>query len=805
MTRVDLHLHSRASTETGNWFLRRAALPESTTDPAAAYAAAKRRGMDFVTITDHNTLRGVLEIAHHGDVFMGVEVTTAFPEDRTPLHVLVWGLDEADWGEIDRVRGNVYDLVELLDSLDLVHALAHPLQRLGDTLTADHVERCLLLFPIWEGRNGARTQAGNDIATRIAASVSREYLAKLSDKHGIAPRGDGPPSLTGGSDDHGLLDVAATWTETPDAATAADLLTHIRAGRTTPAGAHGSTDSLAHAMTSLGVAAYARRGAQAVPDAVRGLVGDLFTTPLPPLGGAARDGGDLGREILCRLAADAGVAKAFRAAALMPEGAQRSHARLRLALGWAHAQLAGIALRGGAGPVSGPLAGRLDRLAAACGLAAPYLLAAGYHASERRFAQRIEAQFFGDPPRDWSATRVAMLTDTYGEVNGVAGTLRRLVAHTREAGDDAITVVTAGEPCDEPGFVSLPPLARLPVPAYADPGWTLGIPPIIDLLRLVESRRVEVIHAATPGPMGLAGLLVARVLGLPFVATYHTELARYAMDLTGDRIAAEITRAAVGWFYSQAQRVFVPSRAAAAGLADQGIPRERLSLLTRGADTLLFSPERRSRSTRRRLAGDDATILLYVGRISREKGLGLLADAFRALSATRPDLALVVVGDGPGREELADALLGTRHHFTGVLHGEDLAAAYASADVFCLPSSTETFGQVLVEAAASGLPSVVVGDGAASEIVRDGETGLVARGGTVDDLAVPLARLVDDPDLRASLGSAARRVIRGWPTWSEVFAGLRAGYADLRDPCGPRAMPMPPARDRVGAVLRQTA
>jgi glycosyltransferase involved in cell wall biosynthesis/predicted metal-dependent phosphoesterase TrpH len=805
MTRVDLHLHSRASTDTGSWFLRQAALPESYTSPTAAYAAAKRRGMDFVTISDHNTLDGVLEIAHHRDVFMSVEVTTLFPEDRTPLHVLVWGLDEAQWAEIDRVRANVYDLVTLLDAQGLVHALAHPLQRLGDLLTADHVERCLLLFPIWEGRNGARTRAGNEIGVRIAASASREYLAKLSEKHGIAARADGPPSLTAGSDDHGLLDVAATWTETPAASTVAELLDHIRAGRTTPKGAHGSTDSLAHAMVSLGLKGYAQGGAPGIPEAIRGLVGDLFAHSLPPQQDSSAEAGELGREMMSRLRGDRRVAKAFRRAGRMPEGAERAHARLRLAIGWAHAQLAGMAIRDGANPFGGPLAGRLDRLAAAAGLAAPYLLAAGYHASERRFAHQIGAQFFGETPPDWSPARVALLTDTYREVNGAAGTLRRLVEHCRETGDGRLTVVTAGEPCDEPELVSLPPLARIPVPAYADPGWKLGIPPIIDLLQLIESRNIEVVHAATPGPMGLAGLLIARILGLPFVASYHTELARYAMDLTGDRLAAEITRSAVTWFYSQAERVYVPSRTSAAGLIEQGISASRLHLMTRGADTVLFSPERRARSMRRRLAGDDATILIYVGRISREKGLGLLADAFRKLAATRPDLALVIVGDGPGRAELQDALLGTRHHFAGVLRGTELATAYASADVFCLPSSTETFGQVLIEAAASGLPSVVVGNGAAAEVVRDGETGLVARGATADDLAASLARVVDDAGMRATLGTAARRAIRGWPTWTEVFAGLRASYSDLRDPSGVRTMPMPPSYGSDGVRAWQLA
>jgi predicted metal-dependent phosphoesterase TrpH len=166
--RIDLHLHSRASTDTGSWFLTQAVMPESFTEPEAAYATAKRRGMDLVTLTDHNTIAGALEIAHHFDVLIGVEATAEFPEDRVPVHVLVWGLDEARWADVDRLRGNLYELVDYAAGAGLPHALAHPLHRVGGELTADHLERCLLLFRLWEGRNGARPREGNEVAARIA-------------------------------------------------------------------------------------------------------------------------------------------------------------------------------------------------------------------------------------------------------------------------------------------------------------------------------------------------------------------------------------------------------------------------------------------------------------------------------------------------------------------------------------------------------------------------------------------------------------------------------------------------------------
>jgi glycosyltransferase involved in cell wall biosynthesis len=335
-------------------------------------------------------------------------------------------------------------------------------------------------------------------------------------------------------------------------------------------------------------------------------------------------------------------------------------------------------------------------------------------------------------------------------------------------------------------------VADVEVPAYGDAAWRLGMPSLPALLALVEERDVEVIHAATPGPMGLAGLVVARLLGRRFVATHHTELARYAVELTGDRLAAELTARAVRWFYAQADRVYVPTRAAGQGLLAEGVDPERIFIFGRGVDGDLFRPERRSRLARRRMGGREATIVLYVGRLSPEKGLPLLVDAFRRASRTRPGLTLALVGEGPARPELERALAGTSHRFLGPLRDEALAAVYASADLFCLASATETFGQVVQEAAASGLPAIVVDRGAAQESVEDGVTGLVARAGDPESLAGCLGRLADDPALRAALGGAARRAALARSGWDEVFDGLLAGYAELRglragDPLAQRA------------------
>lgn len=338
--RVDLHLHSRASTDTGSWFVSRASMPESHTEPADAYATAKRRGMDIVTLTDHNTISGAMEIAHHPDVLVGVEVTTRFPDDGVPLHVLVWGVDDARWSDMDRLRANVYELLGYVESADLPCALAHPLHRVGGDLTADHLEKCLLLFRLWEGLNGARPRFGNEVAGRIAASAHRDLMVRLAEKHGLPPRSDGPPALTGGSDDHGSFDIACAWTEMPSAATPQVVLDHLRAGRVRPGGGHGSAESLAHSVGALATSAMLERGVISMPDSMRGILGDVLQRSMPGAAQAA-SGGETGvaGQVMAGVRRDRRLVRRYRRLSRSPEGQARSHARLRLATGWIHGEM----------------------------------------------------------------------------------------------------------------------------------------------------------------------------------------------------------------------------------------------------------------------------------------------------------------------------------------------------------------------------------------------------------------------------------------------------------------------------------
>ena len=731
MTRCDLHVHSICSTDSGNYALRRARLGESYTQPERIYRVCKARGMTHVTISDHNTVEGALKIAHEPDAFLSVEVTTRFPEDDVPLHVLVWNLAEEDHRDLQPYRPSVYELVAFLRERRLAHALAHPLYRMGAPITVGHVERMMLLFGVWEGRNGARSRESNELACRLAAAVKPEFLSALADRHGIEPAHAGRIALTGGSDDHGALDIATTWTEAPGA-TVGEFFAAVARGVGSVNGAHGSTAKLAHAVAALFANAYRVSGAE-LPDTIGAQVEELFDTD-------AEDADERHHEI-----------------------ADQS-ARFVRVLG-VRARAGGMSL------AELPGAGRrLGALAFAAGLQLPYLATARHHAESRAGLADIEHAFFGRRSRMPLTPRALLFTDTFVEVNGVAGTMRRLAAAAAEGVYPGLVVVAAHQDC-APGTIALPPDWSLPLPSYE--AIDLKFPLPTDVLACIEEQRPDVIHVATPGPVGFCGLAVARLLGLPVVGSYHTELGPYALHLTRDLLVAEATEVYVDWFYSRCATVLAPTYGVCDVLASRGLP--DVGVWGRGVDTDLFSPERRDEELRANMLGRGGDLaILYVGRLSHEKRIGVLLDAFARVSRVRPEARLVIVGDGPARREFErTSPAGTV--FRGEARGEELAAYYASGDIFCFPSTTDTFGQVLLEAGASGLPVVAAAAGGAQELVQHGRTGLLVQPDEPGLLAAALLELAEGPARRRAFGTAGLAAARA-RTWEAAIAELVGTY-----------------------------
>jgi glycosyltransferase involved in cell wall biosynthesis len=326
------------------------------------------------------------------------------------------------------------------------------------------------------------------------------------------------------------------------------------------------------------------------------------------------------------------------------------------------------------------------------------------------------------------------------------------------------------------------PIGSYEISVY--PEQKLFCPPVLEILDYCYNEAFTHIHSATPGPLGLAALAVARILKLPIVGTYHTALPQYAHYLTEDASITELIWKYVLWYYDQMDLVYVPSKSTAVELEEKGISAQKIRVFPRGVDTAQFHPAKRNGVLDDRCSkGSDVLRLLYVGRISKEKNLEILVNVFRSLSQSSDKVALVVVGDGPYREEMQHELRSAPTVFTGYLEGEALASIYASCDLFLFPSTTDTFGNVVLEAQASGLPVIVTDCGGPCENIAPGQSGLVVVGNDEKSFLEGVQSLLSDPRRLREMSKAARDYAET-RTFDRAFMQTWELYAEAQDSSG---------------------
>jgi glycosyltransferase involved in cell wall biosynthesis/predicted metal-dependent phosphoesterase TrpH len=756
--RVDMHCHSSASEVSRLGVQRAVGLPECATSPEEVYELAKRRGMDFVTITDHDTIDGVLQIAEKPDVFISEELTASFRGEPQAVHVLCYGITPDDHEWLQAHNDNVEQCAIYMHERDIACALAHPYYHVGEPLTPRHRRRLAEMFRVWEVRNGARARQLNMPAAT--------YIAAL-DGAGI-----------GGSDDHAGVDMGRTWTEMPYAATTKELLQRMRAGNVAPGGSHGSAAKWAHAAIALAARSLGGGGGdhdtqRPDPRAVLTMAARVLREGDARHGSGSSDLSPADARALLRAWLSAVELDHLDERDLIAHMQQEgfSHSSLYRRAASAHERKLRAAVEQAVAAILGE--GSIESAALGifegCIAAIPYAPAKAFLAREQAKIDSERGE--GEQPR------VAIIADGIGATHGVSRTIEE-IRHRGVRGYE-IEVVGTDPAVDR----RLAAVAEVEVPFY--PGLTIGVPSLTSAVQALTEGGFDAIHVCSPGPAGVAGVLLARALGLPLIGSYHTELTAYAELRSGQQSIASAMAGAVGAFYSACDIVLSPSSASDQALLEIGIPAERVMRWDRGVDTSRFSPSLRTRPSQHvpLLEGEQVTgasgpqaeleriDVLYAGRITREKGADLLTDAFLAARESDPRLHLLLAGGGP-EQEVLQARLGEHATFLGWLQGVDLATAYANADVFLFPSSTDTFGQVILEAQASGLPVVAVAQGGPLTLIEHRVSGLLCEPQALADAVVELA---SSPLLHRRIAAAGLARVRE-RTWESAMERLAHGY-----------------------------
>jgi glycosyltransferase involved in cell wall biosynthesis len=784
MARADLHVHSKYSDRPSEWFLRRIGAPECFSEPEDIYRLCRARGMDFVTISDHNRLDGSLAIAHLPGAFLSSELTTYFPEDGCKVHCLVFGVTEDEFRDLQVARKNIYELREYMREHQILHSISHPLFRVNDILAVEHVEKLILMFDTFERINGTRHPRAGALADAVLGSLTPELIEEMSNRHNLAPVGEKAwvKRFTGGSDDHSGVYAASAYTDTPEARTVWQFLDNLRQGTHEAGGTAGTSLRLAHSLYHIAYSYYRSRfmgagsGSSVIGQALKKLLDG------EEIGGKERHGPI--RRLATRMMwrrqmrqlspIEAVVVEEFRklrdASEPVESAAEGPDVRsFRSACRICHT-LSYTFLRQFLSQVSeGRLMESLQSLTSlgVVGMGmAPYLTAFGLQHKDERFLQQVAARFHGGGRLRKRSNKMAWFTDTFDEINGVSHTIRKIGSIARERGQ-AVAVVTCLEtPPNEHGVVNFQPLGMFAMPEYEEQ--RLAFPPFLEILDYLERGDFHEVAISTPGPMGLVGLLGARLLGLDAIGIYHTDWPRYVRCLTQDEAIEQLTWRYMHWFYGQMKTIYVPSEFYRKQLEENGFDAAKLKVLSRGVDVSLFTPERRDPGFWERYGLNGGNKVLYVGRVSREKNLSFLMHSFDALRQRDPAANLIVVGDGPDLESLRQQV-GRNGGvvFTGPLTGVDLARAYASADIFVFPSVTDTFGNAVLEAQASGLPAIVSTEGGPAEIVRRNDSGLVVEMSSPDVLTGAMARLLEDKQTRRAMSERALKTAKAH-TWDSV-------------------------------------
>ncbi len=723
--------------------------------------------MDLVTLTDHDTIAGGLELVDRSDFFLSEEITTRFP-DGCVVHVLAWAIRSDQHEQIQARRGDVRRLVEYLRAEKIAHAVAHPLMSPNWQLDAKKLEELLATFPVLEGVNGLLDARIRDDLAEILAAWGPEVAHRVGAAHGIAD----PPTrhvLVGGSDDHCHRRAAAVFTEvTTGSFDPAGFLAAVQRGEARPCGEQADLSAIALGVSHTTYSFLRARGEK------RPGYEDPFVNMVNVLAGR-RDATDPAADFIGSLikgAAKADLALGDDLDVTHIDTVASVDSDRRVAQGVARLNDAMIdtaisELIEAIGDVDMyRLFGAVRDLGGAVTTALPFLFAADHFGRQQAQVRHVRAGWTATPLAP-ACERLALFSDSIAHTDGVSRSCKRFVAQAHAAGKAAF-IPHCGEPGagDPSWFRRIPGVRTIRSKLY--PSLAFEVPSLLGTVNWMWRERITRVELATPGPMGLVGMIAARLMRVPMTASYHTEVPALLLALSGSSLLHGAVRHYLSWFYGSVNKVIVFSEGSRARLTELGVSPDKIQTVPVAVDPHEFTPHRIDRSVFASVdvAVGDRPVVLSVGRLSPEKNLDLVIDAVGRLQHLDRAPILVIVGDGPDRERLVARAHGLPWvRFVGEQRGETLGRLYASATVFAFASQIDTLGLVTLEALSSGLPVVVPANTNIAAMVAGRGVGECYEFGA-EGMASAIAGLLGDRERAERLSKNAREAMVA--RWSQV-------------------------------------
>jgi glycosyltransferase involved in cell wall biosynthesis len=766
MAKADLHVHSMYSNRPSEWVLQRLGASQSYTTPEAVYERAKEAGMSFVTITDHNTFEGSAVLAEkYEDAFTGTQLTTYFA-DGCKIHLLVWGFTPNQFEEMIELRKNIFALQEYIIHNRIAYSVAHATYILNNTLELGHLEKLVLMFDVFESLNGGQNKNSNNAWYYYLRHLNAAKIMELENRHKITPISDDSwlKGFTGGSDDHANLFIGRTYTM----ANSGNVEGFLRAIRHKKSFAEGRTnDFQTLAFTVYKIAhEFSKSKGRKLSYTPLGSVPDMiFGNEKPNL---------IDSLLVLGMKAETGYRRGI--ADLLSEIRRKKDPSIEGNIDLVYDRIADIVDDVIAGIIESVIGkattGDLFSLAKEVSAALPGIfLLVPFFTSLKMITHNTPLldQLRQEVPEQRNR-RIIWFTDTLIDLNGPSVTLKNMGWAFYRLGID-VRIVSCLEPEEmtedlPPNTVNLPYIYKFELPYYGS--YKMRIPSVLKAMKELHSFEPDEIFISTPGPMGLLGLVLAKLMSVRAVGVYHTDFTNELNEITEDidDDSASIVEEFVRWFYNQMDEIKVPTRSYIDILSKRGVSPDKMSIFPRLIDHQVFHRLEPDEWGDYRIPFDQGVNFIYAGRVSKDKNLEFLLDVIEQVWEQRSDVNFSFVGDGPFRTKMEERLAGhEKHvHFFGRVPHDELPKLYSQADALVFPSTTDTFGMVVLEAQCCELPSFVSDIGGPKEIVFHRETGWVLPALNVKewtDALLGYADLVmksrDDAEtMRAEAGKRAR-------------------------------------------------